>query len=166
MNKFESRWISINDSDKSCLLTNASLCIYYVDPEIVTHKLKITPTLWQKIGVSSALPSGKKKIGTVNSWVLDSDRHISSKDLRTHLNWLLDQIMPLKNQILELQQIPGTKMTIRCIWFSAEGVGGPTLWPEQMERMAELNLECNISFTDYSEDNNKDTIVQNNDSMS
>ena len=38
-------------------------------------------------------------------------------------------------------------MGIECDWW-AISTRGPTLWPEQMKIMADLNLECtfNISF--------------------
>lgn len=46
-------------------------------------------------------------------------------------------------------------MTVRCVWWSSgKGLGGagPTLWPRQMLRLAQLNLEVMIEFSDYTVD--------------
>jgi hypothetical protein len=152
MDKFASRYLPVNDSDPSCSLTYATLCIYFIDPDIVTQKLGISPTLRQKKGSPSTLPNGKTKIGVTNSWLLISEYSVSSKDVRTHLNWLLDKIVPVEDQVRGLQQIPDVKMFIKCLWFSADGGGGPVIWPEQMEKIARLNLELNFSFAYYGDE--------------
>jgi hypothetical protein len=154
MENNNSRFTQINDSDPSCSFTYVTIFIYNIDPDIVTRRLGISPTYQQKKDGIRTLPRGETIKNIVNSWLLSSGKYISSKDLRTHLNWLLDKIEPVANKIIDLQYIDGVKMTIRCTWFSAEGLGGPTLWPEQMERMAKLNLECAFSFADYSENKN------------
>lgn len=154
MNKVSSRFTPINDSDPDCDRTVATLAIYHIDPILVTQKLNLVPTGGQKKGFPKVMRSGKTEIGTIDSWLLSSENHTSSKDVRKHLNWLLDQIEPVAKQLKELQQLPEVKMTIWCVWWSASGGGGPTLWPEQMERMGKFNLECNFSFAHYDEENN------------
>jgi len=149
LNNITSRYTPINDSDTACDITWSSLCIYNIDPNIITDKLGIVPTSKYKKGEGRLLPTGEIITNVENSWILSSEKNISSKDIRTHLDWLLNNILDLNIKIKELQKIPNIKMSIRCVWFSAEGGGGPTLWPEQMERMADLNLECNFSFAYY-----------------
>ena len=39
-----------------------------------------------------------------------------------------------------------TRANVTCIWWSAEGDGGPTLDPSQMRILAALNLECAFEF--------------------
>jgi hypothetical protein len=151
------RFSPVDDSDSSCDRTDAELCIYNIDPDVVTQKLGVIPTGSQKKGAPRIMPSGVERIGRINSWVLSSEESgVSSKDLRTHLDWLLDKVEPAATQLQELQQITSAKMAIRCAWWSAEdNGGGTTLWPEQMERMAKLNLECDISFAYYGKDKTK-----------
>jgi len=96
--------------------------------------------------------SGRTVVGTVNSWLLTTENDVLSKDLRTHLSWLMDKIEPSGQALKELQQEPGIQMSVRCYWESAHGDGGPTLWPEQMKRMAELNLEISLTCADYEEE--------------
>ena len=151
MNELSSRFTPIDDTDIDCDRTEATLAIYNVDPDLVTQKLGVTPSRSQKKGVPRIMRSGKQRIGRVNSWLLESENEVKSKDLRRHLDWVLDKVEPVVGQILEIQQYPNVKMSIRCVWWSAEAGGGsgPTLWPEQMRRMAQLNLECNLCFAYY-----------------
>ena len=147
MAKLSSRFTPINDEYGTCERTEATLAIYDLDPELVTKKLNIIPTYTQKLGVPRIMHHGVERIAKRNSWLYSSEgSDISSKDLRIHLNWLLDKIESVKLQLREIQQIPGVKMAIRCGWWSKFGDGGPTLWPEQMKRMAKLNLEWTLSF--------------------
>jgi hypothetical protein len=46
----------------------------------------------------------------------------------------------------------GTGMTVQRIWWSATGQGGPTLWPEQMRLLAELNLECSFDVSFFGDE--------------
>jgi hypothetical protein len=153
MSEILSRRTPYDDQDACVDRTEATLAIYYVDPEIVSQKLNLIPTVSQKIGVPRIMPSGVERIGRINSWLYSSSHVVSSKDIRRHLDWLLDRIEPSAIQLKELQALPGVKMSILCAWWSADGGGGPTLWPEQMERMAKLNLECDFSFAYYPKEN-------------
>jgi len=56
-----------------------------------------------------------------------------------------------------LQNIPGVRMSVNCVWYSRSGHGGPTLWPEQMRVLADLNLEC--SFDIYFQDKDDDLLI-------
>jgi hypothetical protein len=150
LDKLSSRMTAIDNDYGTCERTEATLAIYNVDSDLVTQKLNIVPTSIQKIGVPRIMPSGVKRNGTMNTWLFSSDDcGMTSKDLRIHLTWLLDKIKPNESQLLEIQQVSGVKMAIRCRWESKYGDGGPTLWPEQMERMAKLNLEWTCSFSHY-----------------
>ena len=152
MDKHSSRFTLIDDSDPSCQETWAALFIYHIDPKLVTEKLGLAPTHYLSKGTATMLPSGTKMIEEIDSWSFSSLKNVESKDTRTHLNWVLDRIMPVTQQLLELQTIAGVKTRMYCVWFSSQGGGGPALWPEQMEKMASLNLECDFSFIDYCEE--------------
>jgi len=147
MDNLSSRFTAINDEYGTCERTEATLAIYNIDPDVVTKKLNIICTSSQKIGIPKIMHGGVERIGTKNTWLYSSEgSDVKSKDLRIHINWLLDKIEPRRLQLKQLQQFLGVKMTIRCVWWSKYGDGGPTLWPEQMKRMAKLNLEWTLSF--------------------
>jgi hypothetical protein len=151
MDMLSSRVTPVDDSYPTCERTECTFAVYDLEPDLVTQLLCLGASRSQKKGIAKIMPNGTLHIPTISSWLLSSENQVASKDVRKHIDWLLDRIEPVSNQLQKLQQLPDTKMAIRCVWWSASGGGGPTLWPEQMERMAKLNLECSFSFADYSE---------------
>jgi len=154
MNELSPRSTSVDDSYSTRAWTRATLAIYPgdMDPEKVTQKLGLAPTSSQGKGEYEVFtPAGERMVYS-SSWLLSSEGEVLSKDLRRHLDWLLDRIEPVAAQLRELQQHPSMKMAVSCLWWSAFNEGGPTLWPEQMRRMAQLNLECGINVAFYPDD--------------
>jgi hypothetical protein len=85
---------------------------------------------------------GRTRVAPKNLWILSSEGSADSLDVRRHLDWLLARLVPNAKALLELQEVEGLVMTVHCVWYSRSGHGGPTLWPEQMRALADLNLEC------------------------
>jgi len=146
----------MNDEYETCERTIAELRIYGDDlePDFVTMHLGINPSRSQKRGeIRQSFGGGESQV-KIGGWFLSSEQHVQSRDLRRHLDWLLAQLIPAKKEILALQEQKSIVMGVNCIWWSAFGDGGPTLWPEQMRLLADLNLECSfdISFFGESED--------------
>lgn len=125
-----------------------TLCIYpgLSSSDEVTTLLGINPTRAHDKGKPMDMPAGRIVKATTTAWLLSSDDIVESKDLRDHLNWLLGRLSDLTTEILTLQEEKGTKMCVSCTWISAAGHNGPVLWPEQMEALAKLNLECAFDF--------------------
>ena len=133
-----------NDDYEACDRTHAELRIYSgeASPREVSLLLGIEPTSMNEKGKTRvSLTTGRERVLPLNLWLLSSESQIDSKDLRRHLDWLLDQIEPAAGALRELEQVPGATMNVHCSWWSAHGHGGPTLWPQQMRRVAALNLE-------------------------
>jgi hypothetical protein len=132
------------DDYPTCEETYATLRIYHdeLDPDEVSRALALVPSNAQRKGdeLSSrrALPTG--------GWFLSSKGHVTSKDTRRHVAWVLDQIAPNKTNLLSLQD-RGYKMDIFCFWASASGHGGPELDHELMQRLASFRL--NVGFDVY-----------------
>jgi hypothetical protein len=76
--------------------------------------------------------------------IFSSENEIVSKDIRRHLDWLLDIIYPKKQEILALDK--KYNLQIWCYWHSTQGHGGPTLSPKQMGKIAELNIKLAFYF--------------------
>lgn len=89
-----------------------------------------------------SLTTGRSRSLPLNAWFLSSETHVVSKDLRRHLDWVLDQIEPAASSLRALGNAPGVRIEIYCSWWSATGNGGPTLSPPQFRRLADLGLEC------------------------
>jgi len=144
----------IDDNYATCERTKAVLRIYCGDasPSSITSLLSIQPTSIVELGVPQVRRGGKHgPIGKINLWMLDSEGAIQSKDLRRHLDWILDILAPVSAQILSLRQ-SGICMDLNCVWWSQSGEGGPALWPDQMRRIAALDLELSIGFSYYGDD--------------
>jgi len=139
----------------TCERTYAKLMIYSstVTPDLITQQLQITPSKSRTKGTKwIAKKTGHEVEVKINSWFLSSEKQIISNDVREHLDWLLGNLQVASDKLIELQSWPDIKMTVNCIWWSAEGQGGPTIWPEQMEKMAKLNLECTFDVSFFGND--------------
>ena len=138
----------------SCEETRAALRIYPESKSAkeITEFLGIEPTEAQDKGSLFTNSRGRTRQAPCTVWFLSSEDQISSRDLRDHLDWLLPKLLAVESRLLSLQEDKGTKMTIGCTWWSAAGHGGPTLWPEQMESLARLNLECGFDVYFFGDD--------------
>jgi hypothetical protein len=116
-----------------------------VVPNAMTAKLGVKPDTTMTKGLPHELPSGRMRDATVSGWFLSSEGQVVSRDLRDHLDWLLDRLRPAAVGLSALQA-EEVRMEVWCRWDSASGHGGPTLEPEQMRLMAELNLQCGFDI--------------------
>ena len=129
--------MSYNDDFATCKQTFASLWIYQVPPDEVTYALALEPSRTQKAGDMRSDGYRFSKDG----WFLSSEAAVESRDVRRHLDWLLDLVMPRAEPLRELRQ-RGATMDVFCYWLSAFGHGGPTISPEQAAKLAALSLDC------------------------
>lgn len=93
---------------------------------------------------------GKERTVNISSWFLTTRGDVVSKDLRDHINWIVEKLRLSSDRLIGLQNIDSVRMTLLCVWRSRFGHSGPVLWPEQMKALADLNLEC--SFDIYFDD--------------
>ncbi len=139
----EENRISHSDSDDAyatCAETYATLRIYTGEmlPARVSAVLRLEP---------SELLLKDEGRARLNGWFLSSKGRVESLDVRHHVDWLLDQIVPVQTELRELQSQPGAWMDVFCYWRSTQGHGGPSLNPKQMRLLADLNLQ--IGFDCY-----------------
>lgn len=144
-----------NDAYQTCERTLVTFRIYtgVMDPSEITDMLAIQPTRTTRKGESiHAAKTGITRIKPLNAWFLSSEENVISKDLRVHLDWILNRLHPHSNAIRHLQEQEGVCMQMSCIWWSACGDGGPVIWPVQMQKLVDLNLECGFEFAFYGVD--------------
>ena len=138
----------------TCERLAAELRIYpsRLNVDAVTEVLKVAPTFSKNRG--DIVPGAKGRTRTVGRtfWCLTSADEVASKDLRDHLDWILERIPRSPEPFKRLALDEGLKMSIACIWWSLSGHGGPTLWPEQMKRLSSLGLECTFDVQFYGDD--------------
>jgi hypothetical protein len=123
-----------DDEYSTCRATYATLRLYLVDltPDAVTERLGLRPTESQ---------TQTRSAKHLHAWFLCSAGQVDSREVRRHIDWILDQITPVVSPFRDLIA-RGVKADVACCWVSASGHGGPTLSPIQMRRLAELGLEC------------------------
>lgn len=123
-----------DDEYPTCKATYATLRLYLGDltPDAVTERLGLSPTESQ-----TQTRSAKHS----QAWFLCSKGQVHSRDVRRHIDWILDQVTPVAARFRDLIA-RGAKADVACFWVSASGHGGPMLSPIQMRRLAELELEC------------------------
>jgi Domain of unknown function (DUF4279) len=140
-----------DDEYATCERAVAELLIYGVDldPDEVSRRLGIEPSDAATTGQVLTNSLGLQRVTPIGHWFLSSEEHVDSRDLRRHLDWLLGLLTPRAAMLRELQALPGLRMHIQCIWWSKYGDGGPTLWPEQMRGIADLDMELGLEVGFY-----------------
>lgn len=152
----DSRRTPIDASYPTSLRTDAQLRIYSTEmqPSELTTHLGLQPSDSGVLESSPAhLPDGRERKPRDAYWSLSSRsaRAVDSLDLRDHLDWLLAQLNDKSASLRALQEDDHITMCVHCVFWSA-GEGGPTLWPEQMQGLAAMNLECTFNFSVFADD--------------
>lgn len=149
----DSRRTPVDHEYGTCDRTCAKLLIYpdSFRHEDITRTLNVRPTAGANKGERIENRFGNIRIVKLTRWELSSEEHVQSKDVRAHLDWLLGQLASSHEALRDLQQHE-VRMGVSCPWWSLGGHGGPTLWPEQMKVLAELNLECSFDVQFYPEE--------------
>jgi len=123
------------DDYKTCRATHATLRIFGVASEEVTRVLGLSPTESMHPGDLHHGAPARHHV-----WLLHSKLVIDSRDVRRHLDWILDQLVARRQALRELVG-RGARVDIFCYWMSASGHGGPTISPTQAAKLAELGID-------------------------
>ena len=136
-----------DDSYPTCSRTWVTLCIFLPDTtsaDELTQKLGVQPS---KIRVKGEFYNGKIR-NWPTAWFLESAEKLESKDVRRHIDWVLEQVEH-KPEVFTQLQGDGAEIHLSCFWGAATGQGGPMLDPQILKRMALLNI--GIAFDIYFE---------------
>lgn len=144
----QSRQTPYDDDYGTCLETHATLVIHpgVLSRGEITAQLQIKPTPMLAVDEVVLDVMGRPRVEPPGVWSLSSEGQVYSLDVRRHLDWLIARLEPLSNRLRELQTVDGLQMSVVCTWYSKYGEGGPTIWPEQMLPLAEMNLECSFDI--------------------
>ena len=134
-----------DENYETCDRTYASLRIIHrdLDPAEVTQRLGVTPTESFRIG--DPHPPKADRVWQHGGWFLTSCDVVTSRDLRHHLDWLLQRIGHHREAFALLHE-RDYLIDVTCFWTSTQGHGGPVLSPSQMRGFADLNIEVWIDF--------------------
>src|SRR5215475_10644602 len=101
-------YFDYNDSYPTCSRTHATLCVFLPDtihPDELTEKIGIQPS---SIRVKGEVYKGKLR-DWPTSWFLESEEKVESKDVRRHIDWILEQIRD-KSEIIKHLQTAGSQI--------------------------------------------------------
>jgi hypothetical protein len=129
--------LTYDDDYPTCGATYATLCIYGddLDPDTVTSLLGIEPSQARTKGQQL-----KKGVVQRGGWFLSTEDIIASKDVRCHVDWLIEKITGKEHALHEMR-LRDYQTVVSCYWLSAFGHGGPMLSPAIMRSLANLGLE-------------------------
>jgi hypothetical protein len=133
----------------SCSRTYATLCIYhnFEDSKNITDLLELTPSRAHNVG-----DLRHKRTAQTSGWFLGTKDILTSRDLRAHIEWILDALVNKKEQLNSLLE-SGHELWISCFWESASGNGGPILDHEVITYLSEFPLELHFDvWFDVGED--------------
>jgi len=127
----------------SCSRTYATLCIYHDDlvPSQITKLLGVEPSCSQQKGDVRR----KGQLAPIGGWFLKTKDVIDSRDLRYHIDALLQELGPKQNS-LKLLREQGYDIRLSCFWESATGNGGPLLDYQLMSVLGELSIDLHFDI--------------------
>jgi len=139
----------------TCERTAARVRVYGegLEPNAVSVALGIQPSKSQRMGDKVATSPGRKRVAKTGLWLLSSEEHVESRDLRDHLDWLLGVLVPKAEELHTiLEPMEAVEADISCIWWSKYGQGGPVLWPEHLDGLARVGLELGLDISFFGDD--------------
>lgn len=113
----------------------------------ISSALDLTPTSAHP--AAPHLPAGDRRREfrrTTNTWAFTSEDDVSSMDIRDHLDWLLERIGPRQDSLAAVRAGGKAQASI-VVSYALLGTGGPSLWPKQMRRIADLDMELSFHLT-------------------
>jgi hypothetical protein len=135
------------DDYPTCSATYATLRIFDVDPEVVTERLCVQPTKTQRRGEHWRTRHGLSWVPHKrDGWFLSNRDRVTSKDIRRHVDWLIEQVSSCSAELRKLQE-EGASNDVFCYWYSKSRQGGPSLYPDAMRALGDLRLP--IGFDIY-----------------
>ena len=112
-----------------------------LDPDEVTRKLGMIPSESFKRGDYRT----DTEIWSRGFWELSS-RNLGNIDMRDHIEWLIDQLIPHKQQLCEIVEDLSIKAWIRCYWVLPTDHETLSLPSDLVAKLAEIDLAIDFDF--------------------
>lgn len=121
----------------TCAETHASLIVYSDELSAVnvTKILDLVP--------SRTLVPNERYPRQRHTWILSSRDHVESRDVREHVQWLLDRLDA--GRWAQLRQHPCTTR-LSIFWVSRHGHGGPIISVDHARRLGAYEIETHFDI--------------------
>lgn len=129
--------LDFDDDYPTCRATYATFRVFgdSLIPAELTRLLQHQPSLaWRSGDVRPGRP-----VARTGGWLLSSEEHVMSHDVRRHLHWLRERLASRHAELHKLQH-DGYSLDLFCYWVSAGGHGGPTVDPETMAWLSYVDV--------------------------
>ncbi len=113
-----------------------------LNPHEVTDYLGINPSKSFKRGEWR----NETERWTRNFWSLSSQDEVQSDDLSIHIEWILNQFEPVKNQLKNILNRNGVDSEISCFWIFQTDHEGLELSSKLISRIAFLGVKLNFDI--------------------
>ena len=113
-----------------------------LNPQEVTDSLGLSPSMSFKIGDWRNETDRWKH----NLWTLSSQDKIQSSNLANHLEWLLDQLEPVKPRLLDILNTNNIKAGISCFWILPTDNENLGLTAELLKKITDFGLYLEIDI--------------------
>jgi len=144
MGSMEGQIVEYKDDFNTCKETFVTFRIIHeaLNPEEITGKFQLAPSdSWRK----GEPKEWKGRAARTGMWVLSTENRVLSRDLRRHLDWIIEHVQD-KSLVLDDLRTQGYHIDVFCHWVQLGGTGGPILSPRNMEGMSRLSLEISFEF--------------------
>ena len=149
-----------NDEYETCNRTSVNLLVYTGEEsaDMVNSLTGVTATIIRKKGEVIELSSGRSRVTPLNAWFLLSEDNVDSKDMRRHLDWMIEKINSFNIKLNELKS-NGYEVRLECIWWSKYNTGGPTVYSRQLSIIGDFGLDLEFEFAYYGDEDNDNVSV-------
>ncbi len=111
-----------------------------LNPLEVTNSLGLHPLICHKIGDNK----NEFEKWEINHWCFSSKDKIQSHDLTLHLQWLINQIEPVKTKFLTILNKNDIKAEISCFWILPSDHEVLSLDANLIKNIADLGIKLEI----------------------
>jgi hypothetical protein len=117
--------------------SHATFAIYgdNLDADLVSQRLSLEPDIARSKG-DSILSRHRPIKQRTGVWLMESASRIDSTSLQRHVEFLLSEIEPRRNEILRICDEYAAQAVIICYWVPASFHGGPMLSSSLLSRIA------------------------------
>jgi hypothetical protein len=121
-------------------------------PQEITSRLDLQPTKMTEKGVKYFQQTGDRMNIPRHLWVLASESNLVATDLISHLDWLLARLFPIRERLRALRESGAVDCHLRGVVWTRNDAAHVQLPIRVMEMLVELQLELELEFADYGED--------------
>lgn len=128
------------------------------DPDEVTRRLALTPTLVIRAGDDRRTVSGRVLDGAYefSKWMIETDGRLASTSLERHLNVLLELLEPHAGEIEQLRSELSCDTRFECYFVASTDVisrfQGPGFSTATLARIVKLGADLTFDFATLSRD--------------